>query len=239
MGKGCRGQKSRQPAGGKSSFSPNALGEIAISESVVMVFSKHIRLLRSCTLAWVAFAIIGWSSYYQAWSFKNLLYYCIAIYFGLGVAIYRMILRYEGNKLVRSFWVAFYIAIPLMIYDYIYITFLRMEPFDLLNRFWFLSVFYIIPWIQALILYLYIAYKKNIKGVHWMLLGITFFMFAVFFKSQWATFEGSFFDTMSDYPERNMTMLGSALRYAIYGSAFSASILSFGRFATGFVREQR
>ena len=32
-GEGMQEQKSRQPAGGKSSFSPNALGEMPISET--------------------------------------------------------------------------------------------------------------------------------------------------------------------------------------------------------------
>lgn len=192
-------------------------------------FSKHLKLLLLTSIGWVLFVIIGWPSYYQAWSFKNLLYFCVVVYFVVGLAIYSMVKRYSGNRFIYCLWVAFYVSVPLICYDYIYITFVRIEPFELLNRFWFLSVFYIIPWFQALLLYLYIETKKTRSWI-WGLSGIIFFTFFVILRSQWAIFEGSFFDTMFDYPERNVTMLGLALRYAIYGTLISASILSFVRF---------
>lgn len=200
-----------------------------LSERGIMAFSRHLKLLLLTSLGWVLFVIIGWPSYYQAWSFKNLLYFCVAVYFAVGLAIYSMVKRYSRNCLAHGLWVAFYITVPLICYDYIYITFVRIEPFELSNRFWFLSVFYIIPWFQALLLYLYIETNKTRSGV-WGLLGLVFLAISVILRSQWATFEGSFFDTMSNYPEGNVTMLGSALRYAIYGTLISASTLSFVRF---------
>lgn len=195
----------------------------------IMAFSKHLNLLLLTSLGWVLFVIIGLPSYYQAWSFKNLLYFCIVVYFLVGLAIYSMVKRYSGNRFIYGLWVAFYITVPLICYDYLYITFVRIEPFDLLNRFWFLSVFYIIPWFQAPLLYLYIETNKTRSRV-WGLLGLVFFVVLAILGSQWAIFEGSFFDTMSNSPERNVTMLGSALRYAIYGTLISASILLFVRF---------
>ena len=141
------------------------------------------KLLVLCSFGWVVFTVIGGPSYYQAWSFTNLLYFCIAVYFALGLTIYRMIKRYEGNKLVRSFWVAYYITIPLMLYDYVYITYFRGEPFELLNRFWVLSIYYIIPWIQAALLYFYIV-SKDIKDFLWVLLGSVFLVLSVLLRIQ-------------------------------------------------------
>lgn len=194
-----------------------------------MTFSKHWRLLSFASIGWALFVIIGWPSYYQDWSFNNLLYFCVAVYFAIGLTIYSIIKQYSGNRFELSLWVAFYITIPLVCYDYIYIAFFRAEPFELYNRFWFLSVFYVIPWFQAFLLYLFIENYKTDKWV-WGLLGLALFAISVLLRSQWATFEGSFFDMMSDYPERNVTMFGSALRYAIYGTVLSASILSLIRY---------
>lgn len=75
----------------------------------------------SCTIAWLIFVFIRWPSYYQAWTFNNLLYYCIAAFFALGFAIYRMIKIYKGNKLIRCFWVAFYITWIQALLLYLYI----------------------------------------------------------------------------------------------------------------------
>lgn len=77
-----------------------------------------------------------------------------------------------------------------------------------------------IPWIQAPILYWYsnnLGLSKKFWGLH----VIICFVLAGFMRNEWATFEGSFFDTMADFPERNSTMLGSALKYALYGTMLS------------------
>lgn len=195
-----------------------------------MGLSQHIKLIGLAIVGWMLFVIIGWPSYFQDWKLTDLLYLSIAVYYGLGFAIYWLIEGFKGNKTIRSFWVAFYISVLVMILDYVYITVVRSEPFELENRFWVLAVFYIIPWIQALLLYPYVVYK-NSKGFAWAISGVVFLILSVFLKIKWATFEGSFFDMMSDYPERKATMLGSALRYAIYGSTITASFLSFARYA--------
>ncbi len=67
-----------------------------------MDFSKHKSLLKTCTLGWLAFVMVGWPDYYKSWLFENLLYFCIAVYFSLGFLIYGMINGYDGNKLTRS-----------------------------------------------------------------------------------------------------------------------------------------
>jgi len=200
-----------------------------------MSLNRHCKLLLYASIGWLVFVLIGLPNYYRDWSFMNLLYLCIATYFAVGLIIYNFILKYNEG-FVWALWIAFYITIPLIFYDLLYIKFILKEPFDLLNRFWFLSVFYIIPWIQAPILYWY-SRNLGMNKKFWGLIVIICFVLAIFMRSQWATFEGSFFDTMADYPERNSTMLGSSLKYSLYGTMLSLGIMSLIRiFAPGRVR---
>ncbi len=196
-----------------------------------MLFSKHLRLLLFVTLGWALFVLVGWPSYYQTWSLKWLLYFCCAVYLLVGLYIYTRVKQWRGNRLIYGLWLAFYITVPLLFYDYLYINFIRIEPFDLLNRFWFLSIFYIIPWIQALLLFLYIK-TERVNGKVWLGLGFLFFIFAVFLKNQWAIFDAGFFDT-----RRSISMLEAALRYSIYGTVLSSSLLSFLRIVSKVVKK--
>jgi len=186
---------------------------------------KHIRLLINATIGWLIFVLIGLPNYYQDWPFKQLLYFCILVFFVVGFLIYFMTRKFEGNLLSRALWIAFYIVVPLVLYDYIYVHLLRGEPFELLNRFWYLSVFYIIPWFQAPLVYFFIV-SRSIRNRTWIILSLLCFITAAVLYHQWATFEGGFFDFMSSYPETSLTMLESALRLSIFGTFISVGTLS-------------
>ncbi|PKM77451.1 MAG: hypothetical protein CVU90_07510 [Firmicutes bacterium HGW-Firmicutes-15] len=197
-----------------------------------MLLSKHLRLLLFVTSGWGLFVLIGWPSYYQTWSLKWLLYFCCAVYLLVGIYIFTRVKQCRSNRLIYGLWLAFYITVPLLFYDYLYINFIRLEPFDLLNRFWFLSIFYITPWIQALLLFFYIKTEK-ISGKLWFVLGFMFFILAEFLKNQWAIFDAGFFDT-----KLSISMLEAALRYSIYGTVVSLSFLSFIRIVSKVVRKK-
>ncbi len=189
-----------------------------------MPLKRHFKLLLFATIAWLIFLIIGLPNYYLDWPFHKLLNFCIVVYFVVGFIIYRFTKKH-GKKLSWSLWIAFYITVPLLIYDSFYIRFILKEPLDFMNRFWFLSVFYIIPWIQAPIIYGYVTDRRTNKK-SWVIVTIAAFIIAGILRNQWAAFEGSFFDTMSDFPERNVTMLGSSLRYSLYGTSLITGVLS-------------
>lgn len=198
-----------------------------------MLFSKHMRLLLFVTLGWAMFVLVGWPNYYQHWSLNWLLYFCCTVYLFVGMYIYTRIKQYDGNRLTFGLWLAFYISVPLFCYDYLYINLILIQPFDLLNRFWFLSVFYIIPWYQALLLYLYIKTEIS-SGKVWFGLGSVFIILAVLLKNQWDIFDAGFFDT-----EGNVSMLEAALRYSIYGTLLASSCLSFIRPLSEVVKNER
>jgi len=190
---------------------------------------NHIRLLIIVTICWLVFVLIGLPSYYQHWSFTRVLYFCILVYFVVGMAIYLLTGRYEGHLFRRALWVAFYITVPLALYDYVYIQLIRGEPFELLNRFWYLAVFYVIPWFQAPLIYFFIA-SHSIKKRAWFILGVICFVSAGILYDLWATFEGGFFDFMSDSPEKSITIFESALRLSIFGTFLTVGVFSIFRF---------
>ncbi len=190
---------------------------------------KHIRLLINATICWLVFVLIGLPNYYQNWPFTRLLYFCILVYFVVGVAIYLMTRRYEGYLFRRALWVAFYITVPLALYDYFYVQLIRGEPFELLNRFWYLAIFYVVPWFQAPLIYFFIA-SNSIKKKTWIILSLICFISAGLLYDLWATYEGGFFDFISDSPEKSLTIFESALRLSIFGTFVSVGVLSIFKF---------
>lgn len=190
-----------------------------------MSLLNHIRLLINATICWLVFVLIGLPDYYQNWSFTSLLYFCILVYYVVGFAIYLMTRRYEKYLFRRALWVAFYITVPLVLYDYVYIQLIRGESFELLNRFWYLTIFYVIPWFQAPLIYFFIV-SESIKKRTWIILSLICFISAGVLYNLWAAYEGGFFDFMSASPEKSLTIFESALRLSIFGTFISVGVLS-------------
>ena len=44
-------------------------------------------------------------------------------------------------------WIAFYMTVPLLLYDYLYLAVHQQRGRDSLRAHWYLTVFYIIPWL--------------------------------------------------------------------------------------------
>jgi len=192
-----------------------------------MDLRSHLRLLKTVTVAWIIFVVIGLPDYYTTWPFNKLLYFCVGTYFFVGFYILYKTRDYEGHYLPRVLWVAFYIILPLVIYDFVYIAWILKEPFDLLNKFWFISVFYIVPWVQAFLIYLFLV-SKSLKKRYWSILSIVFLILSAAMYYSWSGYSAGFFDHMTTDPE--LSMLHSALRLSVFGTAASAAVASFYRF---------
>ena len=52
-----------------------------------------------------------------------------------------------GSGLQVSVWWAFYISVPLFIYDLLYCGLYLGHDIFFLSKYWYLSVYYILPWI--------------------------------------------------------------------------------------------
>ena len=54
----------------------------------------------------------------------------------------------KQRRLAVSAWYAFYFTVPLLVYDSIYCGWYLGYGMDFFHVFWYLSIFYIIPWLH-------------------------------------------------------------------------------------------
>ncbi|VEP12710.1 conserved membrane hypothetical protein [Hyella patelloides LEGE 07179] len=111
--------------------------------------NTHINLLIMSFVTWLVFVLIGLPDYYQSWSFNAQVIICVLVtvlYFPLTV----FILNKFGNQeyIKNSLWLAFYLTLPLFIYDYVYIVLIKGDDISFVFRYWYLSFFYFSFWIQ-------------------------------------------------------------------------------------------
>ena len=113
-----------------------------------MRVKNHLRILIYATIVWVLFFFAGMPEYYLQYSTKSIILFVILLLIPFSVIIW--FLFKPINKLRRfkmSLWCSFYFTVPLSIYDYIYCGIFLDYGFNFIYAFWFLSVYYVIPWI--------------------------------------------------------------------------------------------
>lgn len=100
-------------------------------------------------LTWGIFVLIGLPDYYQSWSFSAQIAICIAVTV-LYIPLTPFILRLIENEdyLKNSLWLAFYLTLPLFIYDYVFIVLIGGDDLSFVFRYWYLSFFYFSFWVQ-------------------------------------------------------------------------------------------
>ena len=109
---------------------------------------KHLRLLTFVSIAWLLFWLAGLPDYYQQYSTPFMIAFDLAILPPIGFVVYRSAKRSRpGNALTVSGWWAFYISVPLFIYDLLYCGFYLGHGIEFLRSYWYLTVYYILPWL--------------------------------------------------------------------------------------------
>jgi hypothetical protein len=108
----------------------------------------HIRLFLFATSVWALFLIGGLPSYYQQYSTLVMVVFDIVVLVPI-TAVVCLVLRRVGQRrrLRVSLWIAFYFTVPLAIYDWLYCGVYLGHGMRFVTRFWYLSVYYAIPWI--------------------------------------------------------------------------------------------
>ncbi len=108
----------------------------------------HIRLLLIATLVWAGFWVGGLPSYYQQYSTAFMALFDILLLVPITGVVY-LVLRGvgHGRRLAFSAWCAFYFTVPLAIYDWLYCGVYLGYGMQFLSRFWYLSVYYAVPWV--------------------------------------------------------------------------------------------
>jgi hypothetical protein len=127
-----------------------------------MRLQSHLRLLTLATLAWLAFWLAGLPHYYQQYSSAAMIAFCIAllpavVWLGLRVIGHR---RTE-NRRTFAVWLAFYFTVPLAVFDYLYCGWYLGQGWRFLAGYWYLSVYYVIPWLVFVPIGIWLGRPQN------------------------------------------------------------------------------
>lgn len=112
-----------------------------------MKLRSHIKLGITVTAVWVLFLLLGWPDYYQQYSTRGMVIFVAILallFWGLVVRILRSI---ESGRVYKSIILSIYFTVPFFVYDYIYCGIHLGNGIGFLYKYWYLTIYYIIPWI--------------------------------------------------------------------------------------------
>jgi hypothetical protein len=113
-----------------------------------MRIGYHIRILIIATIVWIIFFLVGMPDYYLQYSNQHMIIFVIVLIIPISIIITKVLKPINAKKRLKiSYWYAFYFTIPLVIYDIVYCAIYLGYGITFLVAFWFLSIFYLIPWI--------------------------------------------------------------------------------------------
>src|SRR4051812_4430007 len=109
--------------------------------------SGHLRLVALAVLVWAVFWIGGLPQYYQQYSFTTLLIFSVLLAPLIAFAGFKVIGRVRAERRAQlGLWLSFYFTVPFAILDYLYCGLFLGHGWEFLRRFWYLTVYYVIPW---------------------------------------------------------------------------------------------
>lgn len=116
-----------------------------------MKASRHLKLLSQGVAVWAAFWLAGLPSYYQQYSLLALAIGCILLSVAMSLVAVAALLRGRAEtRWSRAFWISFYFTIPFALLDALYCGVYLGHGASFLSRYWYLTIFYITPWLTFL-----------------------------------------------------------------------------------------
>jgi hypothetical protein len=113
-----------------------------------MRMRRHLYLLLIVSLAWFLFWIAGLPDYYRQYSAISMLAFDIIILPPIWILVYSRIKKTRsGRGLAVSVWLAFYVTVPLFLYDLLYCGYYLGRGINFVWEYWYLTVYYIVPWL--------------------------------------------------------------------------------------------
>ncbi len=108
------------------------------------------RLVLAATTAWLAFWVIGLPAYYQQYSLTFMLWFDTAVLVTIVPLLFHALRRVRViRRMSAACWIAFYFTAPLALYDWLYCGLYLGHGAAFLWRYWYVTVYYLIPWIVA------------------------------------------------------------------------------------------
>ena len=110
----------------------------------------HIRLWILATAVWAGFLLGGLPDYYQQYSTGFMLGFDLLVLLPISLALY-FVLHSVAHRRRMSvvLWIAFYFTVPLAVYDWLYCGLWLGRGIGFVWEFWYLTVYYAIPWLLA------------------------------------------------------------------------------------------
>ncbi len=113
-----------------------------------MTPKNHIRLFVFVSIAWGLFWVCGLPEYYQQYSTLFMVIFDLIILPPIFFLVFRSVKTSNPANIFRNyFWWAFYISVPLFVYDLLYCGFYLGNGLNFLSKYWYITVYYIIPWL--------------------------------------------------------------------------------------------
>lgn len=113
-----------------------------------MPLRSHVRIFIVMTLAWFLFWVIGLPDYYRQYSTRFMIMFDAAVLPPLVMVVYSMVKKARrGRAMSLSLWLAFYMTVPLFLYDLLYCGWYLGHGFGFVWEYWYLTVYYIVPWV--------------------------------------------------------------------------------------------
>lgn len=111
---------------------------------------RHIKFTAYSFLTWLTFYLVGLPDYYQHWPFEAKIVLCVGVtllYFPMTVYCLRLFWT-DGRHVANSLWLAFYLTLPLFIYDYLLLAVYKGLGIEFVIPYWYLTFFYFSFWLQ-------------------------------------------------------------------------------------------
>lgn len=113
-----------------------------------MRVKAHASLLAQAVGVWSAFWVLGLPNYYQQYSARALGVGCTVLSVAISLAaLFVLSAARPATRMSRALWLAFYYTVPLAVCDTLYCGVYLGHGTAYLGQYWYLSVFYITPWL--------------------------------------------------------------------------------------------
>jgi len=110
----------------------------------------HIRLWILATAVWAGFLLGGLPDYYQQYSTGFMLGFVLLVLLPIALVFYFVLHGVARRRRMSvALWIAFYFTLPLAVYDWLYCGLWLGHGIRFVWEFWYLTVYYAIPWLLA------------------------------------------------------------------------------------------
>lgn len=108
----------------------------------------HLRLLAQGVGGWFAFWLAGLPDYYQQYGTVPMAVACVLLSVAFSLAAVALLRGgAPETRMRRALWLSFYFTVPFAALDALYCGWYLGHGVDFLGRYWYLTVFYVTPWL--------------------------------------------------------------------------------------------